>query len=126
MASFNGHVCSLTLNGSTVSQTLGATATQTVNADPAVPHKWFNNGVMGVRLITGISGALSVDVYGSIGGATFKIGGVTAITAVGNWLIGMTSISAAGNGFPAPSKVIFGSADGVSGFTASVYLAGAY
>lgn len=124
MPSFNGHVTSLT-----IADFLGvSTSVQAV--DPSIHgKKWFNQGTIACRTIDGVSGTFFVDVYGSVGGATFLIGGLTAVSAVGNVIIGTTGtagMGTLGTGFPPPTKVVFGSASGVSGFTASIYLAGEY
>ena len=127
MPSFNGHLASLTLSGTTAAgQVFGATGAQTVNVDPAVAHKYFSRGVGAVRVVDGVSGGFGLQVLGSVGGATFVIGGITAISTVGNFIIGMTGAAVVGSGFPRPTKVVFESAGAITAFTASVYLTGEY
>lgn len=121
MGTFNGHLASLTTS------LKGGTSISVVNVSDAVPMKYFKQGFGSVRTTEGVSGSIFVEVMASIGGSTLIIGGCSAITTLGNNVIGFTALQSIGAGFPRPSKVIFGAAGAVGvGFTASVYLAGEY
>ena len=124
MASYNGLVAQLILDGSTASEVLGATAVTYVNAVSAVPHKWFNSGLFAVKAADGISGAYSCIIVGAIGGATTVIAGMTGGTTLASNIIGATG--SASFGFPRPAYVQVGAADGVLGVTLNVWLAGNY
>ena len=131
MASYNGFLCSRTYDGSTVSQTLGATASVTLTVSSAVPAKYFMNGFIALVASNGVSGTFGCDVIGSVGGATFVIAGRTGITAVGSYILGTTGIAGTvGVGtvaFPRPSAVrLYTTGAAVSGFTVSLYMAGEY
>jgi hypothetical protein len=129
MGTFNGHVASHVLDGSTDSQVSGATTAVTVNADVGVPAKAFRHAMLALRCQDGVSGSFGVEVIGAVGGATFIIAGRTAIAAVGNYVLGLTNNQTWGaieNICPRPSKVVFSTAVPISGWTASVYLAGEY
>jgi hypothetical protein len=131
MSNWNGFVSSLTRNGSTVSQTMGATAVAYSQVADAVPGKYFSSGQFAVATTQGVSGAFFVNVVGAVGGATFVIAGRTAVNAVGGFPIPLilyvgSSGSVPNRGFPKPAYVQWGSAGAVIGFTAAVYLAGEY
>jgi hypothetical protein len=124
MPSYNGLVASLTYNGSTVSQTLGATASAYVNAVDALPHKYVKTGIFAVNAKDGVSGGFGCQIVGGVGGATFVIAGITGIAAVGSSPMGTTALALFG--IPRPAYVKFEPIAGVAGFTASVYLTGDY
>lgn len=133
MGSFNGVIASLTLDGSTTSEVLGATASQTVNVSDSVPQKLFFDGYIGVHVTEGVSGGFGFQVLGSIGGATFVIAGQTGIASVGNYRLGITQSGATGAGatlystsFPRPSKIVFEPIAGVAGFTVSIGMMARY
>jgi hypothetical protein len=124
MSSFNGMIATATFNGSTVSQTLGATASYYAPIVSACPAKFFDRGLFSVVATGGVSGGFGVLIVGNIGGATAVIGGRTSITSVGGSIIGATG--SVNYGFPRPSYVQFQPVAGVAGFTAQVFLAGEY
>jgi hypothetical protein len=131
MANYNGLVASLTLNGSTVSQTLGTTAVSKAVIVAAVPNKYFSSGQFAVQATQGVSGGFAVVIVGAVGGATYIIAGRTNITAAGGWpvppvLYVGTSGSIPHLGFPRPSYVSFEGTGTIAGFTAGVFLAGEY
>ena len=135
MANYNGLVASITLNGSTVSQTMGNTGTQIAPPVAAVPAKFFSIGQFAIN-IAGISGQIGVQVIGAIGGATFAIAGRSNISASGGFPIPLiryvgTSGTMETIGIPRPSMVVIqgagvGGSTNFIGFTASVYLAAEY
>jgi len=134
MSTYNGFISSLTLNGSTVSQTMGATPSNTV-IGTAVPNKYFANGQFAVQATQGVSGSFYVNVIGAVGGATYVIAGRTGINAVGGFPVPQfLYVGASGSitqvGIPRPAFVQWGSGTGstsaVIGFTATLYFAGTY
>ena len=132
MGSYNGLVASKTLDGSTVSQTLGVTAFAYVTAANAVPMKFFPFGQFAVQTKNGVSGTIGVYVVGSVGGATYIIAGRSNITAVGGFPVPLynyvgLSGSVTNSGIPRPAYVQFANhGAAVAGFTASVSLAAEY
>lgn len=124
MGSYNATIASKTLNGSTVSQTLGATASTVVQISNEVPMKWFKHGLFSVLTTQGVSGGFGAQVIGFIGGASFVIAGVTAVTAVGTKLMGTSGSPSFG--FPRPAYIVIQPVAGVAGFTATFGLAGWY
>ena len=131
MANYNGLVSSLTRNGSTASQVLGATAVAYSVVSSSVPHKFFPFGQFAVQTTQGVSGAFFVTVVGAVGGATYPIAGRTAISAVGGFPVPLVayvgSSGAVQNyGIPRPSYVQWGSAGAIVGFTATLFLAAEY
>jgi predicted ATP-grasp superfamily ATP-dependent carboligase len=117
MASFNGHLASLT-------QTLQVGGVSYVTVSAEVPQKWFRTGLFAIKTLDGVSGSFGVQIVGSVGGATFVIAGVTTVNSAASRIIGTTG--GATFGIPRPMYVAFQSAGTVTGFTASVYLAGDY
>jgi hypothetical protein len=133
MASYNGLICSKTLDGSTASQVLGSSGVAYVGVTHSVPAKFFSSGQFGIQ-VSGVSGRFGVEIVGAVGGATWIIAGRTAITAVGgfpipflNYTGASDSVAAIQKGIPRPAYVAFGAgATGTVGFTASVFFAGEY
>ena len=135
MASYNGLVSTLTLNGSTVSQTMGNTG-QLVGAIVAsVPSKFFPHGQFAIN-VAGISGTVGVQILGGVGGATYVIAGRTNISAAGGFPIPLiTYVGTSGTfqniGIPRPYSVVIqgagvGGTTNFIGFTTSVFLAAEY
>ena len=132
MGSYNGVVASLTKGGNQGVTTL-LTGTSAVTVVDSVPQKWITRGFFAVSCTEGVSGTFSVNVVGAVGGATFLICGRTNISGVGSfpllnptWVGNSGSATTTNQGFPRPVLVNFDSAEDVSGFTASVWLAGEY
>ena len=135
MASYNGLVASLTLNGSTVSQTMGNTGQQTAAIVASVPAKFFPFGQFAIN-VAGISGTVGVQVIGAVGGATYAIAGRTNISASGGFPVPLiayvgTSGAPQNYGIPRPSLVVIqgagvGGTTNFIGYTASVFLAAEY
>jgi hypothetical protein len=129
MANYNGLIANLTLNGSTVSQTLGTTEVRFVGCTNAVPGKFFNFGQFGLVCTQGVSGVISVKIFGGVGGATYVIAQRDAI-AVGSFPIPILLYGNSGlptnQGIPRPYAVGFSATGGIGGFTASVFFAGEY
>lgn len=123
MASYNGLISTIALDGSTTSEVLGTTAVTYTQISDSVPAKYFKTGLFAVRT-TGVSGAYFVNVVCSVGGATFLAAGITAVNAVGSRIMGATG--SASFGVPRPAYVQWGSAGAIVGFTASVFFAGDY
>lgn len=130
MANYNGAVASLTLNGSTVSQTLGTTAIQYVGVTYAFPSKYFSTGQYGLVCTQGVSGTISVKIFGGVGGATYVIAQRDSVTAAGSFPIPLLLYGNSGNpvnmGVPRPSWVGFSATGNIAAFTASVFFAGEY
>lgn len=132
MANYNGLVSSKTLDGSTVSQTLGTTAFTYTQIADAFPMKFFSAGQFAVQTKAGQSGTIGVYVVGAIGGATFLIAGRSGIATVGGWPMGIynytgLSGSVAITGIPRPAYVQWANHGAAfAGFTASVFFAGEY
>jgi hypothetical protein len=118
MATWNGIIGSATRDGSTVSQTLLATATLVVPIGAQVPNKWFKHGLFSCVLANGVSGGIGIQIVGYIGGASFVIAGTTALTTVGSKILGTTG--GATFGFPRPAYAIIQPVAGVAGFTATL------
>lgn len=131
MANYNGLICSLTLNGSTLTQTLGTTEVRFVGCTNAVPGKFFSFGQFALTCTQGVSGTISVKIFGGVGGATYLIAQRDAVTAVGSFpipLINYVGISGTvqNQGIPRPYTVGFSATGNIAGFTANVYFAGDY
>lgn len=124
MATYNGYIASITRNGSTVSQTLGATASVVITVDSAVPQKWFKHGLFSVVSTQGVSGGFGAQVIGFVGGASFVIAGITAVTGVGSRIFGTTG--GATFGYPRPAYIIIQPVAGVAGFTSTFGMGGWY
>ena len=135
MANYNGLVASITLNGSTVSQTMGNTGQQTGAIVSTVPNKFFTDGQFAIS-VRGISGTIGVQVIGAVGGATYAIAGRTNISASGGFPVPLivyvgTSGTPTNFGIPRPALVVIqgagvGGTTNFIGFTASVFLAAEY
>lgn len=134
MGSYNGLIASLA-RGTTDTNPL-ATGTSFIQSVDAVPMKYFSHGQFAVIVTQGVSGGFSVDIIGSVAGATFPIATRQNITAVGSFPIPQVLYGFSGGqvsaGFPRPAGVNFiagTTAFGTSwpvGFTASVTFAGEY
>lgn len=130
MANYNGLICSLVRDGSTVSQTIAGASTVFVGCTNAVPGKFFNFGQFALVCTQGVSGTFSVKIFGGVGGATYLIAQRDGVNAVGSFpipLINYVGISGTvqNQGIPRPYLVGF-SATNVIGVTAAVYFAGEY
>ena len=133
MATYNGLLASMTLNGSTASQVLANQGVSFAKIADAVPMKYFSFGQFAIR-VSGVSGTIGVEVVGAVGGATYVIAGRTNITASGGFPIPLVAyvgtsgtVPLASPGIPRPAYVAFANGNtAVAGITASVYLAADY
>jgi len=119
MASFNGIIASADFTG----------GSKTIATGDNVPAKLFLHPICSVN-VTAVSGTFGAEVWGYVGNARFALGGVTNISATGNYIIGLTQTSHITDSIPRPAYVAF---EGVSfaaaravGVSATVGILGEY
>jgi hypothetical protein len=119
MGSWNGVIASSTQN------ILSGSGAESGPVSAEIPAKLFSSAVFGARVTgftTGSGGHFGVVLVGAIGGATFVIAGVTAITANGNYLMGTTADAT--SLIPRPSTFLVQGFSG--GATIAIGMAGEY
>lgn len=84
----------------------GTSAVRVHQANPAFPKgRIITGAVYGLNVVGGVSGSFGVHIIGNIGGSTYIVAGVTAISAAGVYVlypVGYTS-TGANTGIPSSS-----------------------